>query len=128
MQYYTIFSSLFFTVKPSVPRIDTCIPDTWVPKNSEMSCSCRADSLGQPQGRLLWLRNRTRLLVGEYSDRSLDFKTTLNGNENEEQFECIVEWIQNSSPAIHTARIPCECCRFYDMFHAHVVLIEILST
>ncbi|KAK7485533.1 hypothetical protein BaRGS_00023221, partial [Batillaria attramentaria] len=54
-------------VSPSV----TCSPSPYVPENQTVTCTCNTQSLGNPEGRLMWFRGNDLINTGNYGDTTL---------------------------------------------------------
>ncbi|KAK7485542.1 hypothetical protein BaRGS_00023230, partial [Batillaria attramentaria] len=92
--------------EPSTPTITSCSPDFWAPIGSQLMCTCNTNDIGQPTGRLQWVRNGSVVKSGNYGDNSLSTtQVTLTQGDDGSQFTCRVEWIQDKQSATHTVRV-----------------------
>ncbi|KAK7485547.1 hypothetical protein BaRGS_00023235, partial [Batillaria attramentaria] len=92
--------------EPSTPTITGCSPDVWAPIGSQLMCTCNTNDIGQPAGRLQWVRDGSVVKSGNYGDNSLSTTpVTLTQGDDGSQFTCRVEWIQDKQSATHTVRM-----------------------
>ncbi|KAK7454698.1 hypothetical protein BaRGS_00039544, partial [Batillaria attramentaria] len=92
---------------PSVPTI-SCTPDQWVPANTQLTCTCNTDDIGQPQGRLQWIRDGSVLSSGGKGVTTLTMPpqnlTQSDHDNSRAQVTCRVDWIEDRS-STHTAKV-----------------------
>ncbi|KAK7485519.1 hypothetical protein BaRGS_00023207, partial [Batillaria attramentaria] len=92
--------------EPSTPTITSCSPDLWAPIGSQLMCTCNTNDIGQPTGRLQWVRDGSVVKSGNYGDNSLSTtQVNLTQGDDGSQFTCRVEWIQDKQSATHTVRV-----------------------
>ncbi|KAK7454702.1 hypothetical protein BaRGS_00039548, partial [Batillaria attramentaria] len=102
----TVYGPLNFDT-PSVPTI-SCTPGQWVPANTQLTCTCNTDDIGQPQGRLQWIRDGSVLSSGGKGVTTLTMPpqnlTQSDHGNSRAQVTCRVDWIEDRS-ATHTAKV-----------------------
>ena len=115
MRAITVLSVLYrmcFPVRPSAPTITTCSPNGTVPANTAVSCTCTTSSVGQPQGRLKWVKvaDGSQISVGGYGSTTLQMTPrTLTLNEHGVvKFRCDVDWVVNVTGEHFRASVACE--------------------
>jgi len=92
---YRMFCSACFV--PDVlfaPTITTCSPNGTVPANTAVSCTCTTSSVGQPQGRLKWVKvaDGSQISVGDYGSTILQMTSeTLTLSDHGVRFRCDVD-------------------------------------
>ncbi|KAK7485521.1 hypothetical protein BaRGS_00023209, partial [Batillaria attramentaria] len=90
-------------VSPSV----TCSPSPYVPENQNVTCTCSTQSLGNPEGRLMWFRGNNFINTGNYGDTSLVMtpQTLTLSDHGNTIFRCGVDWIQAIQGKQYTASV-----------------------
>ena len=105
---YRIF---FVSVRPSAPTITTCSPNGTVPANTAVSCMCTTGSVGQPQGRLKWVKvtDGRQITVGGYGSTTLQMTPqTLTLSDHDVKFRCDVDWVEDVTGQSLRASVGCE--------------------
>ncbi|XP_070202051.1 uncharacterized protein [Littorina saxatilis] len=78
--------------RPSTPSI-TCTPAGLVTENSMLTCTCTTDKVGQPEGRLRWLRGSSDVIaIGAPGVDRLELRQTLSRSDDGDQFRCRLDW------------------------------------
>ena len=99
-------------VRPSAPTITTCSPNGTVPANTAVSCTCTTGSVGQPQGRLKWVKvaDGSRISVGGYGSTTLQMtpQTLTLSDHGVNKFRCDVDWVVNVTGEHFRASVGCE--------------------
>ena len=101
----------FVPVRPSAPTITTCSPNGTVPANTAVSCTCTTGSVGQPQGRLKWVKvtNGRQITVGGYGSTTLQMTPqTLTLSDHDVKFRCDVDWVEDVTGQSFRASVGCE--------------------
>ena len=104
-------SACFVAVRPSAPTITTCSPNGTVPANTAVSCTCTTGSVGQPQGRLKWVKvaDGSQISVGGYGSTTLQMTPqTLMLGDHDLKFRCDVDWVVNVTGEHFRASVGCE--------------------
>ncbi|XP_070184219.1 sialic acid-binding Ig-like lectin 10 [Littorina saxatilis] len=79
--------------RPSTPTI-TCTPPGRVTENNMVTCTCTTDNVGQPAGRLRWLRGSSDIIASSAQGRNrLELSQTLNRSDDGVQFRCRLDWL-----------------------------------
>ena len=107
------FCSLCFVAfRPSAPTITTCSPNGTVPANTAVSCTCTTSSVGQPQGRLKWVKvaDGSQISVGGYGSTTLQMtpQTLTLSDHDVIKFRCDVDWVVNVTGERFRASVGCE--------------------
>ena len=99
-------------VRPSAPTITTCSPKGTVPANTAVSCTCTTGSVGQPQGRLKWVKvaDGSQISVGGYGGTTLQMtpQTLTLSDHSVKKFRCDVDWVEDITGEHFTASVGCE--------------------
>ena len=101
----------FVPVRPSAPTITTCSPNGTVPANTAVSCTCTTGSVGQPQGRLKWVKvtDGRQITVGSYGSTTLQMTPqTLTLSDHDVKFRCDVDWVEDVTGQSFRASVGCE--------------------
>ena len=101
----------FVPVRPSAPTITTCSRNGTVPANTAVSCTCTTSSVGQPQGRLKWVKvvDGSQISVGGYGSTTLQMTPqTLMLGDHDLKFRCDVDWVVNVTEEHFRASVGCE--------------------
>ena len=102
----------FVPVQPSAPTITTCSPNGTVPANTAVSCTCTTSSVGQPQGRLKWVKvaDGSQISVGGYGSTTLQMtpQTLTLSDHGVNKFRCDVDWVVNITGQSFRASVGCE--------------------
>ena len=102
----------FVAVRPSAPTITTCSPNGTVPANTAVSCTCTTSSVGQPQGRLKWVKvaDGSQVSVGGYGSTTLQMtpQTLTLSDHDVNKFRCDVDWVVNITGQSFRASVGCE--------------------
>ena len=91
--------------------ITTCSPNGTVPANTAVSCTCTTSSVGQPQGRLKWVKvaDRSQISVGGYGSTTLPMTPqTLTLSDHNVEFRCDVDWVEDVTGQSFRASVGCE--------------------
>ena len=101
-----------FSVRPSPPTISSCSPNGTVPANASVTCTCTASSVGQPQGRLKWVKvaDGSQITVGSYGTTTLKMtsQTLTLSDHDVNKFRCDVEWVEAVRGEGFRASVGCE--------------------
>ncbi|XP_076457684.1 uncharacterized protein LOC143291615 [Babylonia areolata] len=86
--------------KPAVPAVSGCGGEGYIPENTTISCMCTTDTIGEPFGRLRWMkfghRNHAIIKDGGYGNSSLALSLTLHRNDHQHtRYRCDVEWTED---------------------------------
>ncbi|XP_070182481.1 sialic acid-binding Ig-like lectin 10 isoform X2 [Littorina saxatilis] len=82
--------------RPSTPTI-TCTPSGRVTENNTVTCTCTTDNVGQPAGRLRWLRGSSDIIASSApGGNKLELRQTLNRSDDGVQFRCRLDWSDKS--------------------------------
>ena len=98
-------------VRPSAPNITTCSPNGTVPANTAVSCTCTTGSVGQPQGRLKWVKvaDGSQISVGDYGSTILQMTSeTLTLSDHGVRFRCDVDWVEDVTGQSFRTSVGCE--------------------
>ena len=98
-------------VRPSAPTITSCSPNGTVPANTVVSCTSTASSVGQPQGRLKWVKvvDGSQITVGGYGSTTLQMTPqTLTLSDHDVKFRCDVDWVEDVTGQSFRASVGCE--------------------
>ena len=98
-------------VRPSAPTITTCSPNGTVPANTAVSCTCTTGSVGQPQGRLKWVKvaDGSQITAGGYGSTTLQMTPqTLTLSDHDVKFRCDVDWVEDVTGQLFRASVGCE--------------------
>ena len=101
----------FVPVRPSAPTITTSSPNGTVPANTAVSCTCTTGSVGEPQGRLKWVKvaDGSQVSVGGYGSTTLQMTPqTLTLNDHDVKFRCDVDWVEDVTGESFRASVGCE--------------------
>ena len=109
---FCVFCTGYFVpVRPTAPTITTCSPTGTVPANTAVSCTCTTGSVGQPQGRLKWVKvaDGSRISGGGYGSTSLQMTPqTLTLSDHNVEFRCDVDWVEDITGQSFRASVGCE--------------------
>ncbi|XP_070202052.1 uncharacterized protein [Littorina saxatilis] len=94
--------------RPSTPSI-TCTPAGLVTENSMLTCTCTTDKVGQPEGRLRWLRGSSDVIaIGAPGVDRLELRQTLSRSDDGDQFRCRLDWSDEPvTSTMYTASVGC---------------------
>ena len=98
-------------VRPSAATITTCSPNGTVPANTAVSCTCTTGSVGQPQGRLKWVKvaDGSQITAGGYGSTTLQMMPqTLTLSDHDVKFRCDVDWVEDVTGQLFRASVGCE--------------------
>ena len=91
--------------------ITTCSPNGTVPANTAVSCMCTTSSVGQPQGRLKWVKvaDGSQISVGDYGSTILQMTSeTLTLSDHGVRFRCDVDWVEDVTGQSFRTSVGCE--------------------
>ncbi|XP_070182380.1 uncharacterized protein, partial [Littorina saxatilis] len=85
-------------MRPPPPEL-SC-PSDPVPENSNVSCTCRTDNIGQPGGRLRWYTGTgnnvdTEVVSGVYDVNSVTMTWPVTRSDDVRKFRCVNNWAVN---------------------------------
>ncbi|KAL8577623.1 hypothetical protein ACOMHN_036814 [Nucella lapillus] len=86
----------FTITRPSPPTI-SC-PSDFIPENTPLTCTCNANNIGQPGGRLRWYTGTgsdisTEVASANYDVTTLEMTRTVTRGDNGRQFRCVNDWM-----------------------------------
>ena len=109
---FSMFCTGYFVpVRPTAPTITTCSPNGTVRANTAVSCTCTTGYVGQPQGRLKWVKvaDGSRISVGGYGSTTLQMTPqTLTLSDHNVEFRCDVDWVEDITGQSFRASVGCE--------------------
>ena len=83
-----------------------------MPDNTAVSCTCSTLTVGQPQGRLKWVKVHDGSLItdGGYGSTTLQMtsQTLTLGDHDVDKFRCDVEWMEDVTGERFRASVGCE--------------------
>ena len=110
--FWVFCTGCFVPVRPSAPTITTCSPNGTVPANTAVSCTCTTSSVGQPLGRLKWVKvaDGSQISVRSYGSTNLQMtpQTMTLSDHDVNKFRCDVEWVMNVTGEGFRASVGCE--------------------
>ncbi|XP_070202048.1 uncharacterized protein [Littorina saxatilis] len=93
--------------RPTTPTI-VCTPTGHVTENSTVTCTCTTDNVGQPEGRLRWLRGSSDVIdSGAPGVDRLELRQTLSrSDDGVTQFRCRLDWSNvTMTSSVYTASV-----------------------
>ena len=108
---FVLRTGCFVPVRPSAPTITTYSPNGTVPANTAVSCTCTTSSVGQPQGRLKWVKvtDGSQITAGGYGSTTLQMTPqTLTLSDHDVKFRCDVDWVEDVTGQLFRASVGCE--------------------
>ncbi|KAL8605663.1 hypothetical protein ACOMHN_064223 [Nucella lapillus] len=100
---------LYLTARPSPPTI-SC-PSDFIPENTSLTCTCNANNIGQPGGRLRWYTGTgsdisTEVVSANYDVTTLEMTRTVTRGDNGRKFRCVNNWtVKVNAASDYTARV-----------------------
>ncbi|KAL8605660.1 hypothetical protein ACOMHN_064220 [Nucella lapillus] len=100
---------LYLTARPSPPTI-SC-PSDFIPENTSLTCTCNANNIGQPGGRLRWYTGTgsdisTEVVSANYDVITLEMTRTVTRGDNGRKFRCVNNWtVKVNAASDYTARV-----------------------
>ncbi|KAL8608863.1 hypothetical protein ACOMHN_063938 [Nucella lapillus] len=100
---------LYVTARPSPPTI-SC-PSDFIPENTSLPCTCNANNIGQPGGRLRWYTGTgsdisTEVVSANYDVTTLEMTRTVTRGDNGRKFRCVNNWtVKVNAASDYTARV-----------------------
>ncbi|KAL8566437.1 hypothetical protein ACOMHN_015073 [Nucella lapillus] len=93
----------FTITRPSPPTI-SC-PSDFILENTPLTCTCNANNIGQPGGRLRWYTGTgsdisTEVASANYDVTTLEMTRTVTRGDNGRQFRCVNDWMVKINAAI----------------------------
>ncbi|KAL8592900.1 hypothetical protein ACOMHN_050727 [Nucella lapillus] len=98
--------------RPSPPTI-SC-PSDFIPENTPLTCTCNANNIGQPGGRLRWYTGTgsdvsTEVVSANYDVTTLEMTRTVTRGDNGRKFRCVNNWtVKVNAASDYTASVACE--------------------
>ncbi|KAL8587846.1 hypothetical protein ACOMHN_067714 [Nucella lapillus] len=102
----------FTITSPSPPTI-SC-PSDVIPENTLLTCTCSANNIGQPGGRLRWYTGTsndisTEVVSTNYDVTTLKMTQTVTRGDNGRKFCCVNNWmVKVNAASDYTASVACE--------------------
>ncbi|KAL8608867.1 hypothetical protein ACOMHN_063942 [Nucella lapillus] len=99
----------FTITRPSPPTI-SC-PSDFIPENTSLTCTCNANNIGQPGGRLRWYTGTgsdisTEVVSANYDVTTLEMTRTVTRGDNGRKFRCVNNWtVKVNAASDYTARV-----------------------
>ncbi|KAL8565805.1 hypothetical protein ACOMHN_005253 [Nucella lapillus] len=99
----------FTITRPSPPTI-SC-PSDVIPENTTLTCTCNANNIGQPGGRLRWYTGTgsdfsTEVISANYDVTTLEMTWTVTRGDNGRKFRCVNNWtVKVNAASDYTASV-----------------------
>ncbi|KAL8588581.1 hypothetical protein ACOMHN_034035 [Nucella lapillus] len=99
----------FTITRPSPPTI-SC-PSDFIPENTLLTCTCNANNIGQPGGRLRWYTGTgsdisTEVVRANYDVTILEMTQTVTRGDNGRKFHCVNNWtVKVNAASDYTASV-----------------------
>ncbi|KAL8566047.1 hypothetical protein ACOMHN_036206 [Nucella lapillus] len=99
-----------FTITRSSPPTISC-PSDFIPENTSLTCTCNANNIGQPGGRLRWYTGTgsdisTEVVSANYDVITLEMTRTVTRGDNGRKFRCVNNWtVKVNAASDYTARV-----------------------
>ncbi|KAL8588587.1 hypothetical protein ACOMHN_034041 [Nucella lapillus] len=99
----------FTITRPSPPTI-SC-PSDFIPENTPLTCTCNANNIGQPGGRLRWYNGTgsdisTEVVSANYDVTTLEMTRTVTRGDNGRKFHCVNNWtVKVNAASNYTASV-----------------------
>ncbi|XP_070207660.1 uncharacterized protein [Littorina saxatilis] len=101
---FTSINKFITIAEPGLPT-HNCGDQMYFPETGVVPCVCTIDSLGSPEGRLVWLLDNIAIATGDYGVTQLKFPS---GNVSRERdgmmATCQVDWVQ-AMAAVNTSHV-----------------------
>ncbi|KAL8582661.1 hypothetical protein ACOMHN_035426 [Nucella lapillus] len=97
------------SARPSPPTI-SCTSD-FIPENTTLTCTCNANNIGQPEGRLRWYTGTgsdfsTEVVSANYDVTTLEMTQAMTRGDDGSKFRCVNNWTEKVNAARdYTARV-----------------------
>ncbi|KAL8617300.1 hypothetical protein ACOMHN_064746 [Nucella lapillus] len=91
----TVTAGTVQIAKPEAPTLSGCGGEDYVRENTNVTCTCSTNAIGQPQGRLQWVKigDSSVKKEGSYGASSLTVSLMLVRLDHQStQFLCILDW------------------------------------
>ncbi|KAL8594267.1 hypothetical protein ACOMHN_044211 [Nucella lapillus] len=101
----------FAITRPSPPTI-RC-PSDFIPENTPLTCTCNANNIGQPGGRLRWYTGTgsnfsTEVVSANYDVTTLEMTRTVTRGDHGRKFRCVNNWmVKVNATSNYTASVAC---------------------
>ncbi|KAL8592903.1 hypothetical protein ACOMHN_050730 [Nucella lapillus] len=99
-----------FTITPPSPPTISC-PSGFIPENTPLTCTCSANNIGQPGGRLTWYTGTgsdvsTEVVSANYDVTTLEMTRTVTRGDHGRKFRCVNNWtVKVNAASDYTASV-----------------------
>ncbi|XP_070206563.1 uncharacterized protein [Littorina saxatilis] len=96
---FTLINKIVNVTEPGLPT-HTCGGQMYFPQTGVVPCVCTIDSLGSPEGRLVWLLDNIAIATGDYGVTQLKFPSGNVSREHDGMMAtCQLDWVQPMTAA-----------------------------